>query len=107
MSGSASTDIPCSDLGSTTITVGAAKDLETTPPTTSTTSCGADGFVGTLVIVPAGSDDDTVGFKVVSGSEKRAEQCAPPEYKGCVVERRALHYLPNHELRVNVAVTPK
>jgi alpha-tubulin suppressor-like RCC1 family protein len=95
------TNIPCSDIGSTTITVGRPGELETAAVTTGTATCD-NGTIGTLVVVPSGSDDDAVGMKIVSGYQRRAEQCTPPDYKGCVVARRALRYVSHRELTVLV-----
>ena len=97
------TDIACTDVGSTTLTVGRPGELEAAPITTSTSTCD-NGTIGTLVVLPSGSDDDEVGMKIVSGYKRRAEQCAPPDYKGCVVARRALHYVSHRELTVVVAM---
>jgi hypothetical protein len=98
-----STDAKCSDVGSTTITVGHLNDIETQAATSSTTACNpSDGSIGTLVITPSGSDTDLVAFKVVTGIRQGAEQCTAPDYKGCIVARRAIQYIPHTPLRVDV-----
>ena len=50
-------DIPCSKLGGTVIRVGSPSDTEGREPTATTTSCSADGTIGSLVVVPSGAAD--------------------------------------------------
>lgn len=106
------TDFPCDDLHHVDIMIGALGDAleHDRSPTTTSTTC-TDGYVGKVVIVPNGSNSDEVGIKIVAGfGTKNAEQCAPdgetpPGYgQGCIVERRALHYLPHTSLTVNVVL---
>jgi outer membrane protein assembly factor BamB len=106
------TDFPCADLRHVDIMVGALGDaLEHDRSPTTTSSTCTDGYVGKLVIVPHGSDTDEVGIKIVAGfATRNAEECAPdgetpPGYgQGCIVERRALRYLPHTPLTVNVVL---
>jgi hypothetical protein len=62
------TDFDCADLKDVTVTVGTLGDaLESDPPASTSSSC-SDGGVGTLVVVPSGSDHAEIGIKVVGGS---------------------------------------
>jgi hypothetical protein len=95
------TNALCSDVGSTAITAGNLGQIESSPPSSVTRDCNG-GELGTLVVAPSGSKDDVVAFKVVMGIRKDAESCAAPDYKGCIVARRGLHYVKHMSLKVNV-----
>jgi len=106
------TDFDCADLKDVTVTVGTLGDaLESDPPTSTSTTCSA-GSVGTIVVVPSGSDHADVGIKVVGGfGVKQAEACAPapgsspPEYGvGCIVARRAIDFTPHTPLTVPIVL---
>ncbi len=99
------TDVPCADLRSTTVTVGEIIAIETRPITAATTTCSANGYVGTIVVIPSGSKTAEVAIKVVGGVARLAESCLAPDYgPGCIVARRALRYTPHTELRVPIAL---
>jgi hypothetical protein len=106
------TDFSCADLRHVTVTVGTLGGaLETDPPTSTSTDC-ANGSVGTIVVVPSGSDHASIGIKVVGGfGVKDAEECAPtagsspPDYGvGCIVARRGLEFTPYTPLTVPVVL---
>jgi hypothetical protein len=64
-----------------------------------------DGRVGMLVVVPSGDDGAEIGLRVVTGTKgKRSDECAPPDYKGCIVARRAIRFLPHTKLTVPVTM---
>ncbi len=96
------TDLPCDALAGTTISVGSAEDIEGAEAVTETASC-KDGRIGSLVLVPAGSDEERFTVKVVGAVGVSPELCRAPAYgsdlpsndTGCVVARRALRFLPN------------
>src|SRR4051812_25544606 len=71
--------LAASDLNGVTFSVGAPGATEDAQPTTATNAATSDDtgtFVGTLVAVPASSDDATVSIRVVAGIGRvRAEQC--------------------------------
>jgi hypothetical protein len=97
------TNASCGDLRTTTLTVGQLGALEQNVPVSSRDGCETPpALIGSVVIVPAGKNDAPVAFRVVTGVKKNAEDCAPPDYKGCIIARRALSYAPHHPLRVNV-----
>jgi hypothetical protein len=106
------TDFDCADLKDVTVTVGTLGDaLESDPPASTSSSC-SDGGVGTIVVVPSGSDHAEIGIKVVGGfGVKQAEACAPtpgsspPDYGvGCIVARRGLDFTPHEALTVPVVL---
>jgi hypothetical protein len=99
-------DFACKDLHRTTVTAGGAlgSDFETRAPTTNSNEC-VDGYVGRVVIVPSGGNDDDVAIKVVGGFGRDVETCnVPNPGKGCIVARRALRYAPHTALTVPIVL---
>jgi hypothetical protein len=99
------TDVRCSDVKGTSLTVGNLSELDVRPITTQTTACtpGEVGRVGNLVVVPSGADDDIVAVRVVLGFGRDPAECIPPSYgPGCIVARRALRYIPHAALTVPI-----
>ncbi len=100
------TDVPCSNVSGTAFTSGQLGAIETAPPTTVSTTCSADGHLGTVVLVPSGASNSPVGFKVVTalGSETldRCGSAAAAGDPSCIVARRELRYLPHTPLVVIV-----
>lgn len=85
----------------TAFTVGPPGDTELADPSTETRDpWGADGFVGSLVLVPKSSKTASVSVKVVMGIRRDTRECIGPAYAGCIVARRKLAYLPNERLRL-------
>jgi outer membrane protein assembly factor BamB len=102
-----STDVACSEVSVTTFTSGELGSIETAPPTTESTTCSPGGHLGTVVLVPSGANNAEVGFKVVTAlNGESADTCASaPDTStdtNCIVERRALRYIPNTALDVIV-----
>jgi hypothetical protein len=99
-----STDVPCSDMPGSTVTVGRLGDIEAKAPTTSSTFCdAASGDLGSLVIVPSAGDSDEVAVKIVAGHGRDPASCVAPGYgKGCIVARRAIRFVPHTALRLAV-----
>ena len=106
------TDFDCADLKDVTVTVGTLGDaLESAPPTSTSSECSG-GSVGTIVVIPSGSDRADIGIKVLGGfGVRQAEDCAPvagsspPEYGvGCIVARRALDFTPHTALTVPIVL---
>jgi hypothetical protein len=97
-----STDVDCTTLRGTTITVGKLGDIESKPATALQRACDGSGHVGMLVVVPSGAKDDEVGIKVVTGVDVDPGACAAPAYSGCIVARRAVHFLPHSTLTLDV-----
>jgi hypothetical protein len=99
------TDVPCAQVTETSIAVGDLVGLEARPPAASSTICdAATGTIGTLVIVPSGAKDELVALRVVLGIGRTADQCVADGYKGCIVARRAMHFLPHVPLKLPIAL---
>jgi outer membrane protein assembly factor BamB len=99
------TDVPCSQIQGTTVTVGQLGDIESSVVTTSSELCDSSGSLGTLVLVPSGARNEEVAFRVVAGVGRTADSCVPPAYgPGCIVARRSIHYIPHTPLRIGVAL---
>lgn len=81
-------------------------ELERQAPTLVTKDCGADGRIGSLVIAPSGEKNDEVGVVVVAGVQRNPEDCEANGYRGCVVARRAVRFVPHDELELEVELTP-
>jgi hypothetical protein len=86
------------------IYTGSPTDVETKAATLTTTTCTAGGQIGSLVLVPTGSDSDEIGIRVVAGLTRAPEDCAANLYDGCIVARRTLRYSPHKSLDVYVAL---
>lgn len=106
------TDFACTDLRHTTITVGElGDDFERNRPPTSTSSICVEGRVGSLVVIPSGSNSAEIGIKIVGGfATKDADACVPsadtpPRYgSGCIVARRALRFIAHTPLTLPVVL---
>lgn len=102
-----STDVPCSTVRTTTLTVGDFQALDEKDPTAVTDDCD-DGEalhrIGSLVVVPSDAKDAEFGVKVVLGIDTRADQCAAPDYEGCIVARRKMRFLPQTELLLPITL---
>jgi hypothetical protein len=102
------TNAPCRDSSQwkgVSIAVGSPTDVETKAPTLTTTACQSGGDVGSLVIVPTGSNTDEVGILVVAGISRNPEDCAANHYQGCIVARRSIRFSPHKTLDVYVTMT--
>ncbi len=103
------TDVPChraSTWKGVSISVGQpGVDVESRAPVLTTTACGASGEVGSLVVVPTGSNSATVGIRVVAGITRDPESCAAAGYDGCIVSRRTVTFLPHQSQQVIVDLT--
>jgi Kelch motif len=100
------TDAQCKDVRGTLVTVGKLGELETKPSASFATTCDAvTGRIGAVVLFPSGSDDEEVGIKVVTALSQPVEACVPPDYKGgCIVARRAVHFVPHTNIELPVAM---
>jgi hypothetical protein len=106
------TDVPCSMLQGTTITVGTADALEDKDLVADTSACdpGASGVnsIGTFVVVPSQGRSDAFAVRVVSGVGRQAHDCAPggqaPDYTNCIVARRELTFVPHTPLTLPIVM---
>jgi len=76
--------------------------LEKKAPTLTSSECGENGFVGTLVLVPSGAKDGEVGLRVVGGITYAPEDCAEHDYTGCIVARRQVRFTRHEALDLDV-----
>jgi hypothetical protein len=89
----------------TSFTVGGPGETEGAGPTTeSRDPWGADGFVGSLTVVPSSADDARLSVRLVLGVDRDARSCTPPDFKGCIIARRSLRYTPHERLRLPIAL---
>lgn len=89
----------------TSFTVGARGDTESAFPTTEIrTPYGADGDVGSLVVIPGGAKDATVSIKVVMGIGREARDCSIANAAGCIIARRTLRYVPHTRLELPISL---
>jgi hypothetical protein len=101
------TDAKCADIDGVGVSVGVlGNDLENKPASALSLKCDdATGRIGTLVLVPSGSSNDEVAFRVTAGYGQRVDDCKPPFGKGCIVARRAIRYIPHTPLFVPVKLS--
>lgn len=96
------TDLRCDQTRGTSF-FAAGGDLRADAlPVTSTPRCSANGEIGTLVVTPEKSKSTEVSLRVVMGVDRPVEACAAPDYKGCIVQRRRLSYVPHRPLTIPV-----
>lgn len=60
------------------------------------------GEVGTLTIVPTGSDSAEIAVQVTLGLGRDPRSCSPTDRAGCVVARRAARFVPGRSTRLMV-----
>jgi hypothetical protein len=94
------TDVPCGQVSDTSITAGTdPMVVERAPPTTVTKDCSGGtptNHVGDIVLTPGGDRSGPLSILVVMGVDNSATACSPDnKFKGCIVQRRLLHYDPH------------
>ncbi len=104
---SITTDAKCTDIDGVGISVGVlGADLDNKPASAISLRCdAATGRVGSLVLVPSGSNSDEIAFRVTAGYGKKVDDCRPPFGAGCIVARRAVRYIPHTPLYVPVKLS--
>ena len=108
------TNVPCTTLMGTTITVGEPGQLEDKPAVAVSPSCdpaasaSGEHAIGTFVVIPSGDRSASFGVRVVSGVTRMASDCTPggqaPDYRGCIVARRELAFVPHTRLSLPIAM---
>jgi hypothetical protein len=98
------TDVPCASFTGASIAVGTQDTVETKPPATTTSTCNAAGSIGSLVIVPSGSDDAEITIRVAGGVNRDPETCTDDaaDFSGCIVSRRAVRFIEHTPLTLEV-----
>ena len=97
-----STDLSCAELGDTSVYVGTAAELAR--PLTELTAAavthgcmgGKEGRIGSIVVLPSGSDDERFSVRVVTG--RAGANCATDLRSGCIEARRSLGFVPHTPL---------
>jgi hypothetical protein len=64
------TDVVCTDLRGTSVTVGRLGEIESKAATALSTFCDPSGNLGALVVVPSGARNDEVAMKIVAGTQR-------------------------------------
>jgi hypothetical protein len=98
------TDVSCSEITSTAFTSGSLSALDDGQGATATTEgCASPDSIGSVVVIPSGSESAQVAVKIVTGLNG-----TPPEActagAQCIVAKRALNYIPHTPLVVRVAM---
>ncbi len=99
------TDVPCDKLRGVVVAAASPSEYESVPAAGRSQRCEPTDTglndLGTIVLVPRSAEDDRIGIRAVLGANRDAEACSAADgYKGCIVARRLLHYLPHTELTV-------
>lgn len=102
-------DVPCSAQKGVTVIAASPDEYETAPASSRSTHCTALGGglydMGTLVVSPHADGEDRIGIRAVLGVARDPESCSADQaFKGCIVARRLLHYLPHDELTVEIVL---
>jgi len=103
------TNVPCANpmqwQGIAVYSGSPGLDVETKDPSLTSAACDPDGHVGSIVLVPNGAKDATVGIRVVAGLTRPPDQCAAAGYQGCIVARRTVTFLPHEALNLTIDLT--
>lgn len=108
------TDVPCSDVasaGGVAIRVGTPATVDDSPTTRlEATSCATNGTIGSLAIVPSGSDDQvaillSVATKIAPVTQTRSTDCSAAAPGNCVLARRVLRYVSHTTLPLPVKLS--
>jgi alpha-tubulin suppressor-like RCC1 family protein len=97
------TDLKCSALKGTSITVGPRGSVEGNNVNEYFTECNdATGRLGTTVLVPNDKKNAEVAIRIVTGVTTPVAQCKAPLYEGCIVARRIARFIPHTELTIRI-----
>jgi hypothetical protein len=104
------TDVDCSSGVRTTLRVGATgADVDTHAPSVDSTACSG-GRIGSLALVPSGSNEEKFAVKVVLAFRGQTpEECDAAErllqvVPGCIVARREARFVSHTELRLPISL---
>lgn len=101
------TDVACADLKGTSIYKGSAQADST--PVTSTRDCESGASptnIGTLVLVPSGSDkNELVTVSAVAGVDIPSADCAKVDFAGCIVARRRLRFAKHEPVELPILLS--
>ena len=104
---SITTDAKCTDIDGVSFSLGVlGPGLDQKPASSVAVSCDqATGRVGAVVVIPSGSRNDEIAFRVTAGFGKPVDQCVAPFGPGCIVARRSLRFIPHTPLFVPVKLS--
>lgn len=98
------TDVPCGSVKGVAISIGRPGTIEFASPATVTSDCRG-GMIGTIATIPSGDDRASIALRVTLGVDTLVENCtAANRYKGCIVARRELAFIPDTALEVPVGL---
>jgi hypothetical protein len=99
-------DIACAKSPSAGLAVGSSfADLKGKAFSSTSLGCAADGKLGSVVVYPsAGAKNGRVAVQVVTRADGEGpESCSPADgYKGCIVAKRELPFVPNQDLQMRI-----
>lgn len=103
------TDLLCeeAELKSTGIVAAAPADLDERRDTAAQAHGCRDGYIGRLIAIPSGADNEQVAFKIASTADDQVPVvgCLGPELPDkCIVARRSLRYVPHTPLTLPIAM---
>ncbi len=93
----------CAKLTETGIAVGPLASYDQGVFSATQRGCLRDKYVGSIVVIPSGSLDGTLGIKVVGAFGKDPAACTQGDPK-CIVARRALGFVPHTPLTLPIAL---
>ena len=115
------TDLDCADAPRTAIAVGALEGLMEAPLVAEAMTCKRDSApdgslrsrLGSIVLIPAGSENSRVAFELVTAAAGRTpEECQRAErsvnaedFSNCIAARRALHFSANQRITIRVPMS--
>jgi|GEM_PF-2944914 len=96
------TNAKCEDIQDVSVSVGPLSELLERPPSTTTSTC-VDGRIGTIVLIPATSDEGQFAVRVVGGVNQSSPACVEGvASEGCIDSRRALSFIPHEGLSLPI-----
>ncbi len=109
------TDVSCSDVGlagGAILRVGAPGTVESSPTTSVVALSCEGGKLGTIAVVPSGSDDDQVAILAVLGSGKnpalpfvKTADCNASAPGNCILTKRVVSYITHRTLSLPIRLS--
>lgn len=99
------TDVPYAPGRSVAIAVAKSGMTDATEPaTTAEEPWGADGAIGSVVLLPSDDRDEPISVRVVMGLGRDPATCTTAEPTGCIFARRRLSFVPHEPLVLPVTL---
>lgn len=102
-----STNVECAKVESGGASI-YGNDPKLEPPLTRTSECHpgpASNDLGSLVMVPSGSRDEQFVVAVVLGIDVPSDECAARDYRGCILAKRRVRYVPHEPLEMPIELS--